>query len=102
MVVTNQPFTAKGPEIDAKKAGEIFGEGVNTLPEAISNTLYSPQHRCTVLIYEFVKAQGSEATFVRPSAMPGREHLIRARLWAAIQGLWRREPRGEDRVKGLQ
>jgi len=85
-VVTDQSFAASGPDMSSKDATELTRKGTVTLPTSIAEISYSAQHRCTALVYEFKKTKAVEPEFVLPSPLSGREHLVKARMWAALQG----------------
>jgi hypothetical protein len=84
-VITDVSFSASGGFITASEASDLAMRGANTLARDISAIRYSADHHCTALIYEFEKTN-TDPQLVVPSRLPGREHLIRARIWAALTG----------------
>lgn len=88
--VTDIPFSTSGEAMTARDASRMVSKGVNILPQTISTDLYSPQHRCTALVYEFRKTTAPQPELVAPSPLPGRDHLVKARMWAAFENAARK------------
>jgi hypothetical protein len=86
LIVSDVPFAANGGYLTQSDAAKLLGRGVNTLPEPVAEHQYSSRHRCTALIYEFRKSATPNSELVVPSPLPGRDHLMKARIWAALQG----------------
>jgi hypothetical protein len=85
LIVSDVPFSATGGYLTMSEASDLAGRGVNTLPENVAEDRYSPRHRCTALIYEFRKTSTPNAELVVPSPLPGRDHLIKARIWVGLE-----------------
>lgn len=86
LVISDVPFSATGGYLTASDASDLASVGLNALPKTLADEIYSPNHRCTALIYEFRKGSNAEPELVTPSPLPGRDHLTRARIWAALTG----------------
>jgi hypothetical protein len=86
LVVSDVPFSADGGYLTQSDASKLLSRGVNTLPEKVAENQYSSRHRCTALIYEFRKSSAPNSELVVPSPLPGRDHLMKARIWAALTG----------------
>jgi hypothetical protein len=86
-LVTSQPFKQDAESIvSPQKASEWLVSGTNVLPETLLNRIYTPNYRCTALIYEFEQAtKNHEPVFKYPSHLTGRIHLEKAKLWDALQ-----------------
>lgn len=89
LVVTDVSISATGPYITAGQAAEMADNGVMDLPPSVAAREFSADHRSTALIYEFRKRRTGEPEFVKRSPLPGRDHLIKARIWAAIENILR-------------
>ena len=89
LVVTDVAISASGPAITAREASEMADRGYLHLPPAVAAVEYSPNHRSTALIYEFRKRSTGSPEFVKPSPLPGRDHLVKARIWAEIEKVLR-------------
>jgi hypothetical protein len=87
LLVTDVSFSTSGDYITASDAREMVTRGVNDLPQQKSEEVYSVNHRCTALIYEFRKGRSAEPELVLPSPDPGRVHLVKARMWAALENV---------------
>ncbi|MGP0091937.1 MAG: tetratricopeptide repeat protein [Xanthobacteraceae bacterium] len=83
-VITDKPFSTSNEALTRQEATDLVGRGVNVVPATAWTQLYSAQHRCTALIYEFKKISATEPELLIPSPMPGRDHLMKARVWAAL------------------
>lgn len=87
LVVSDEPFSAATQTTATpKQLQSLMGDGLNTLPAALARESYSKEHVTTALIYEFRKVPKGEPEFVAPSALQGRDHLVQARIWAALSG----------------
>jgi hypothetical protein len=86
LVVSDVPFSTSGGYLTASEASDLAGRGANALPKELARQAYSARHQCTALIYEFRKMPNREPEFVAPSPLPGRDHLVRANIWAALAG----------------
>jgi hypothetical protein len=89
LVVTDVSISASGPNIAAREAAEMADKGFMNLPAEVAAAEYSANHRSTALIYEFRKRPTGDPEFVKPSPLPGRDHLVKARIWAEIERLLR-------------
>jgi len=87
LVVTDVSIAATGPYISAGEAAELADNGVMDLPPSVAAMEFSADHRATALIYEFRKRRTGDPEFVKRSPLPGRDHLVKARIWAAIENL---------------
>lgn len=85
LIVSDAPFSATGAYMTASEASDLASRGVNVLPQPVAEELYSPRHRCTALIYEFRRAGTADSELIVPSPLPGRDHLVRAKIWAALE-----------------
>ena len=84
LVVSSVPFSATGAFMTASEAFKVVTRGLNALPVARAAKKYEANDVVTALIYEFRKMPVGEPEFVAPSALPGYEHLVRARIWAHL------------------
>jgi hypothetical protein len=89
LVITDVSISASGPFITAGQAAEMADKGFMDLPPTVAQMEYSANHRSTALIYEFRKRRTGDPEFVKPSPLPGRDHLVKARIWAAIENILR-------------
>ena len=85
-IVSSNPFspsTKRAKFSDLQKWGT---SGLNSLPESVSKTPYSKEHKTTVLVYEFLKRKQSDEP---KTSIPGRhtaqEHLKRTHLLSYLQ-----------------
>jgi hypothetical protein len=83
-VVTPVAFTASGRTATRAEAETWLSEGLNKLPVGIRRLPFTPEHSCTVLIYEFEKKEGEDPRFVERSSFSSRTHLERARILEAL------------------
>ncbi len=84
-IATDQPFSNTGAEISSAQAQGLLDRGALVLDSLAGNTVFSENHQLIALIYEFRKRTGKEAEFIKPSTMPGQQHLVRTRLMSAIE-----------------
>lgn len=87
LIVSDVPFSATGGYLTASDASDLASRGVNVLPKALADEIFSINHRCTALIYEFRKGAKKELEFVTPSPLLGRDHLVQAKIWSALEGV---------------
>jgi hypothetical protein len=82
---SDQPFTATGAKLDAKKAQELLSGGANRLSADFEGLPFTAGHRVSALIYEFRKGpkEGDVATLT-PGRLTSRAHLERAGLAASL------------------
>ncbi len=76
---TNQPIAP-----NARSSGQVvlhLPPGLDRLPDEDAFRHYTPSHRCTVLVYEFEKAQGDPAKFKKPGRFDVKTHLSRTLIW---------------------
>lgn len=84
-VVSSQPFTQSDERVERSEAGAWLSQGLNALPEEITQLSYTKRHTVTALIYEFEQPGRQEAMLMLPSDLTGRAHLERALLWDALR-----------------
>jgi hypothetical protein len=82
---TDQPVAASDKQVSGAEAQAWSGSGGDRLPEGIASAAFSRNHRCLVLVYEFRKLAGSEATANPDGAPPASVHLERSGILAALQ-----------------
>jgi hypothetical protein len=84
-VVTDQPFSATGTQLNAAAAARLLSQGANTLPREFGLVTFTGNHRVTALIYEFRKGtrQGDVSTLT-PSRLGARVHLDRSGIYPAL------------------
>ena len=86
MTVTDIPFSpTEGAAVDVDAAAALVQKGNVMLSAHLKRRPLSRDHICTALIYEFRKSGSSRPELVLPSSIPGREHLVKARMWAALE-----------------
>ncbi|ABL65580.1 hypothetical protein Cpha266_1558 [Chlorobium phaeobacteroides DSM 266] len=83
-IFTPYGFTqgAKGPSREAVEGW--FSKGFNVLPVEEGKLLYTKDHRCTAMIYEFKKIS-KQAIQIIPGRLTGKAHLERSRVWLLLQ-----------------
>lgn len=80
-----QPDPSK--KLTPEGAADWVSQGSPTLPAAIGNLPFTPEHNVTALIYEFErKTPDHEAELKHPSPLPGKGHLEKAGIWTALGG----------------
>ena len=82
---TDQPVAAasvKASDVDAQAWGALGGDH---LPDSVASLPFSRRHRCLVLVYEFQKRAGSDATPNPDGAPVASVHLQRSGILAALQ-----------------
>lgn len=80
-----QPDPSKKPTPEG--AADWVSQGSPTLPAAIGNLPFTPEHNVTALIYEFErKTPDHDAELKHPSPLPGKGHLEKAGIWTALGG----------------
>jgi hypothetical protein len=84
-VVSDQPFTATGPKLDAKGAARLLAEGANRLPREFEALPFTPRHGASALIYEYRKGAGEgDVAVLTPGRLPARTHLERAGILSTL------------------
>ena len=85
-IVTRTPFNQTGKIVSRKDAMDWLWIGLNELPDSIGKLKYSKKYKCTALIYEFEQPNpGEPAELKIPSHLQGRTHLVKAKLWQALE-----------------
>jgi hypothetical protein len=85
-IVTPHAFSQTDTSIERTQAIAWLYQGLNKLPSEIANQLYTQNHSCTVLIYEFEKTL--EQRFARalvPGRLAGRTPLRKSAIWEGLQ-----------------
>ncbi|MGO8953262.1 MAG: hypothetical protein ACLPWS_02290 [Rhodomicrobium sp.] len=78
------PFK-QGPEgLTGEAAKAWLKLGVNSIPRQMANRPHSKDSTCTVLIYEF-ESNGKAVKAIDASSVPGKQHLEKAGLLAALR-----------------
>jgi hypothetical protein len=83
-VVTDQPVVSSGQQATYADLTSKLPPGADRLPKGISDRVASNETRCTVLIYEFRKADGQDAAVIVPGSLDARDHLQRNALWPGL------------------
>ncbi len=81
-VVTNS-LIFESKEIGDKEADAWVEGGSLVLPDEIGDRDFTPQHRCTAMIYEFRSLGNGDAEFVKPSEITAQTHLKKTGFFAA-------------------
>lgn len=85
-VVTTRAIRPDAEPATREQAAEWLDAGADALPAPLAAQSYTPAHRTTALVYEFVRPSSRVAAEqVRPSRTLARTHLERAGLWAALE-----------------
>jgi hypothetical protein len=84
-VVSDEPFTASGRNLDARAAAELLSDGANRLSKEFGTLEFTVQHAVTALIYEFQKSakEGDVATLTS-GRLGARTHLDKAGIYSAL------------------
>jgi hypothetical protein len=86
-IVTSRLFTESEAETDFDTATGWLRSGMKVLPPEIGERIYTENHYCTALVYEFEKpTPDHEANYNVPSRIPGKEHLEKSGLLKALKG----------------
>lgn len=85
-VVTDQPVITASQQATYADLTSKLPPGADRLPQGISSRIASKETKCTVLIYEFKKADGQDAAVIVPGSLDARDHLERTALWAGLAG----------------
>jgi hypothetical protein len=87
-VVTSHPFSQADVAVTREDALAWVSKGLNTLPRAVADKPYSPEHSCSALIYEFEqpsKSKRHEAKMQIPGRLTAAVHLRKANLWKELE-----------------
>jgi hypothetical protein len=86
-IVTSVPIQQSNERLSRDRAMELVSTGADRLSEGIRNQVFSGNHRCTALIYEFEQRTPDHAAeFVTPSRLDGTVHLRRSGILTALEG----------------
>ena len=85
-VVTDQPVVTANRQATYADLTSKLPPGADRLPQGISNRVVSKDTRCTVLIYEFKKADGQDAVVIVPGSLDAKDHLERSAIWLRLAG----------------
>jgi hypothetical protein len=77
-IVSAVPFTQSQP-ITRDEAIAWMSRGADRLPVEISSLLYTPEHACSALIYEF-EIQDKQPMFRTPGRLTATRHLLATNL----------------------
>jgi hypothetical protein len=85
-VTTATPFSTSAHKARIDTIEQWASDGANTLPMAVRELPFSPQHQVTVLVYEFLKkdSQAKPETSI-PGRHTARRHLEASHVLAALQ-----------------
>jgi hypothetical protein len=84
-LVTPADLQASGQRISADQARQWFIGGYLALPMAIRNIPFSPEQRITMLVYQYRKEAGSDAAFLQPGPINGKQHFERTKISTVIK-----------------
>jgi hypothetical protein len=84
-VVTDTPVTTQSVAVTSADAVRWIGRGHGWLPQQIATLPFVAATRCTALVYEFDRTGSRDPHLVIPGRLMGRDHLLGAGLWAALE-----------------
>jgi hypothetical protein len=85
-IVTDQPVVTANRQATYADLTSKLPPGADRLPQGISSRIVSKETKCTVLIYEFKKADGQDAVVIVPGSLDAKDHLQRSALWTRLAG----------------
>lgn len=85
-IVTDQPVVTANRQPTYADLTSKLPPGADRLPQGISSRIVSKETKCTVLIYEFKKADGQDAVVIVPGSLDAKDHLQRSALWTRLAG----------------
>lgn len=85
-IVTDQPVMTTTKPATYSDLTSKLPPGADRLPKALSDPSINDDTRCTVLVYEFRKADGQDAVAIVPGSASARDHLTRASLSTGLAG----------------
>lgn len=78
-IVTSRPWPRTNAKPTGEEANQWLARGFTWLPPPIGELPYGPDHRTTVLVYEFQKtSKDTNATLLEPSPVSADEHMTKA------------------------
>ncbi len=84
-LVTTQSLGPSGIVVTRSELARLMSSGSFMLPNLYRTVSFrSPPYEVDALIYEFSGRAGSEPVLVNPSAITGSQHLVKARILAAL------------------
>ena len=86
-LVADRPFLQDKEKTVAKEEAQewVFG-GLNQLPADIKRDVWTDNHACTALVYEFHQpAVGEDVSVRAPSPVSGKQHLQRSEILASLK-----------------
>lgn len=83
-VVTNKKFNY-GERVDRKTAIDWLNHGEFNLPGSTGDIIFTPDHYCLALVYEFKKPKGEKPFFKKPSKLLAKTHLEKSKLWKELK-----------------
>jgi tetratricopeptide (TPR) repeat protein len=85
-IVTRVPFTQTDSSLTGDQALAWLSKGANVLPSYIGEALFSTDHNCTALIYEFYQATAEQkAEFKYPGSLTGKTHLEKSGIYQLLE-----------------
>jgi len=85
-IVTSQPFSQSDKTISRSEVIGWLSGGFNKIPAEVGMRLYSKEHNCTALIYEFEKKREEEtAQTLIPGRLSAKTHLENSEIWNGIR-----------------
>lgn len=85
-IITDQPFYESKDRASQDAARRWLRTGAKYLPPDLSGQAFGPDHRCTVLIYEFILTESlTEPRFLNPATLPGLVHIQKAGILKKIK-----------------
>ena len=85
-VVTPVPIQQSPQRLSRSRAAGLISSGADRLPKDTGSQLFTENHRCTAIIYEFVQRTADHhAEFVSPGTLDGATHLRRSGILNALE-----------------
>lgn len=82
------PAAGSGRELTSAEATALPRRGLATLPKTLGELPFTLDHRVLALIYEFEKDRpDATAVLLDPGRFTAMQHLQKAAIWPALQGL---------------
>jgi hypothetical protein len=85
-MVTCEEIAQRDVSLSEDEAMAWLGGGTSSLPTEVGKMVYTDQHRCAALIYEFEQANPDELTELKwPGYFEASEHLAKTGLWGKLE-----------------
>jgi prepilin-type N-terminal cleavage/methylation domain-containing protein len=85
-IITPHPFSQSEARLNPNEAMDWLRGGLNVLPTAVGEIVYTDEYKSTALVYEFERLEaGAEPNLMVPGRLTAQTHLKKSALWNSLE-----------------